>query len=109
MSDTVSASIIVASLDDKGPSFVTGPGATAAPMTVDAPSTLHVSGGAHVDSLVSGFGSPLLVDFVGLPAARAMEPAPPTVGGFAAGMDPQDAGRGVVGAIHQVTSGGSGT
>ena len=105
MADTVSASIIVASLGDGGPEFVIGPRGPEVAAT-DLVSTsvagaFHVGGGAHANS-VSGFGSPLLVDFVTFRAAPGPDVAPPTVAGYSAGANPDMPGHGVAGAIHQL-------
>jgi hypothetical protein len=99
MSDTVSASVIVASLSSSGPSFTVAPAAPAAdsPAAQDA-SALHVSGGANTP--VSGSGPSLLVDFVTwvpVPAANAL---PPTVPGLGAGSITQDAAPAVAGGVH---------
>jgi hypothetical protein len=104
MADTVSASIIVASLGDGGPEFVIGParpeGATSDLVSTSVAGAFHVGGGAHADS-VSGFGSPLLVDFVTFGAAPAPNAAPPTVPGYSAGANSVEPAHAVAGAIHQ--------
>jgi hypothetical protein len=93
MSDTVPASAIAASLGDSGPSFVldqlgTGASTTGAAIGVYT-SDFHVSGAVH-SAPVSGFGSPLLVDFVTWNPAPTPTVAPPTVSGpgVAGGMHP---------------------
>jgi hypothetical protein len=101
MSDTVTASAIVASLSYRGPSFILDLG-TSDPMAQTAPaaeaSSFHVDGGAH-PSPVSGFGSLLLVDFVTWHPTPTATAAPPTATG-GAGWTSQDAAFGVAGAIH---------
>ena len=101
MSDTVTAAAIVASLSHGGPSFILDLG-TSDPATRTAPaaevSAFHVDGGAH-PSAVSGFGTPLLVDFMTWHAASTATATPPTVPG-GAGWGSQDAAFGVAGAIH---------
>jgi hypothetical protein len=87
MSDTVPASVITAFIADRGPSFVldhlgTGASATAAAIGVYT-SDFRVGGAVH-SSPVSGFGSPLLVDFVTWCPAPASTVAPPTVAGSGA-------------------------
>jgi hypothetical protein len=106
MEDTVSASIIVASLGDGGPEFVIGPagpeGATTDLVSTSVAGAFHVGGGAHADS-VSGFGSPLLVDFVTFRAAPGPDVvAPPTVPGYSAGANSYEPAHGVAGAIQQL-------
>lgn len=102
MSDTVTASAIVASLSASGPSFVpyrgAGESATDTAAGADA-SGFHVSGAAYA-SPVSGFGSPLLVDFLTLHPAPAPTVAPSTVPGYGPGWAFQDAAPGVAGAMH---------
>jgi hypothetical protein len=92
MSDTVPASVIFASLADDRPTFVLDhPGTGAAGMEAAIgvyASDFHVSGAAHT-SPVSGFGSPLLVDFVTWQQPPTPAAAPPTV-----------AGAGVAGSTH---------
>lgn len=91
MSDTVSASAIAASLADNGPSFIldlsSGASATEAAIGIYT-SDFHVSGAVYAPP-VSGFGSPLLVDFVTWPLAPTPTLAPPTV-----------TGTGVAGSLH---------
>jgi hypothetical protein len=105
MADTVSASIIVASLGDGGPEFVIGPPgqevATTDLVSTGVAGPFHVGGGAHADS-VSGFGSPLLVDFVTFRAAPGPDVAPPTVPGYSAGANSDEPAHGVAGAIQQL-------
>jgi hypothetical protein len=84
MSDTVSASVISTSLADDRPTFVldqqgTGASETDAAIGVYA-SDFHVSGAAHA-SPVSGFGSPLLVDFVTWHSPPTPAVVPTTVSG----------------------------
>jgi hypothetical protein len=84
MSDTVPASAIAASLGDNGPSFVldhlgAGASTTEAAIGVYA-SDFHVSGAVHAPP-VSGFGSPLLVDFVTWNPAPTPTVTPTTVAG----------------------------
>ena len=105
MSDTVAASILSQSLGDTGPTFILGPSTSSA--TTDsgspsAPGAMHVSGGVQAVDLVSGFGAPLLVDFVTAPPPAAVaEVVSPTVGGYGAGaFSPDDAAPVVVGAMH---------
>ncbi len=101
MSDTVTASVIVASLADSGPSFVLDPGTgDLASCTATSPDagSFHVDGGAHA-SPVSGFGSPLLVDFVTWRAEPSPNGTPPTVSGGASGAF-QDAIPGIAGALQ---------
>jgi hypothetical protein len=105
MADTVAASIIVASLGGGGPEFVIGPPgqevATTDLVSTSVAGAFHVGGGAHANS-VSGFGSPLLVDFVTFRAAAGPDVAPPTVPGFGVGASPDEPRHGVAGAIHQL-------
>jgi hypothetical protein len=105
MADTVSASTIVASLGDGGPEFVIGPPgsevATTDLVSTSVAGAFHVGGGAHADS-VSGFGSPLLVDFVTFRATPGPDVAPPTVPGYSAGANSYEPAHGVAGAIQQL-------
>jgi hypothetical protein len=101
MSDTVTTSVIVASLSYSGPSFIldlgtSDPAAQTAPAA--AASSFHVDGGAH-PSPVSGFGAPLLIDFVTWHAVPTATATPPTAPG-GAGWTSQDAAFGVAGAMH---------
>jgi hypothetical protein len=84
MSDTVPASAIAASLGDSGPSFVLDQFGAGASATVGAigvyTSDFHVSGAVHA-APVSGFGSPLLVDFVTWNPAPTATVTPPSVSG----------------------------
>lgn len=84
MSDTVPASAIAASLGDNGPSFVLdhfGAGASTTEAAIGVyTSDFHVSGAVHAPA-VSGFGSPLLVDFVTWNPAPTLTVTPTTVAG----------------------------
>jgi hypothetical protein len=96
MADTVAASVIVASLGDNGPSFVSydegmGPSSSGA---------LHVTGAVGAPEPASGFGSPLLVDFASISSAPAPAQTPPTVSGYGAMLYPQEYGPVVSGGIH---------
>jgi len=99
MSDTVSASAIVASLSSSGPSFTVPPAAAAAdsPAAQDA-SAPHVSGGVNMP--VSGSGPSLLVDFVTWAPVPAANTLPPTVPGLGAGGTAPDAPPAVAGGVH---------
>ena len=98
MADTVDASVIVASLGSQGgPTFLAPDdlGALATPVA------FHVAGGAQTLELPSGFGSPLLVDFVVPVPAADPTPLPPTVSGFGAAVDTQEFAPVVVGGLYQ--------
>jgi hypothetical protein len=97
MADTVATSVIVASLGDNGPSFVSyddgiGPSSSGA---------LHVTGAVNAPEPASGFGSALLVDFVSIGSVPAPTQLPPTVSGYGAMLYPQEFGPVVPGGIHQ--------
>lgn len=98
MADTVATSVIVASLGDLGPSFVSNdgwddPGVSGA---------VHVAGAAGAPEPAGGFGSPLLVDFVTIGSLAGPTPLPPTVsGGYAGLLYVEEFGPVVPGGIHQ--------
>lgn len=97
MADTVAASVIVASLGDHGPSFVSS-------NAWDGPSisgAFHVAGAISAPEPASGFGSPLLVDFVSIGSIADPIPLPPTVSGHGAMLYPQEFGPVVPGGSHQ--------
>jgi hypothetical protein len=100
MSDTVRASVIVASLADAGPSFVLGARASDAAADVVADTNgFHVSGATNATE-VSGFGSPLLLDFVTwYPVPMSMETAT-SVSGAGPGGIVHDNAPGIPGALY---------
>ena len=96
MADTVDASVIVASLGDRGPSFVSSEG-------WDGPSAsgaIHVAGAVSAPEPASGFGSPLLVDFVTIGSTSEQTPLPPTVSGHGVMVYVEEFGPVVTGGIH---------
>lgn len=103
MSDTVTASAIVASLADGGPSFIlafaSDDPAHGVAAATDAGS-FHVGGSAHCPAPTSGYGPPLLVDFVTWNPVAGPTMASPTVPGYGAGSDFHDLAVGVAGAMY---------
>lgn len=99
MSDTVSSAVIVSSLGNEGPTFLSLPDASG----TAALSALHVHGGAYTEQ--TSFG--LMVDFrtlspdlqVVTPNADPTEP-PASVSGYVT-LVPDEPSPGVAGALHQ--------
>jgi len=97
MADTVAASVIVASLGETGPSFVSSGGSDGSGVA----GAVHVAGAVSAPEPVGGLGAPLLVDFVTIGAPADPEPLPPTVSGHRSFLFVEEFAPVVPGGLHQ--------
>lgn len=97
MADTVATSVIVASLGEAGPSFVSSDGSDGSGIA----GAVHVAGAVSAPEPAGGFGAPLLVDFVTIGAPADPAPLPPTVSGHGSWVFVEEFGPVVPGGLHQ--------